>query len=89
MHDFYELGNEWQVLPSEGMLFQDLAEPQFPESCIVPADPRGARRRRLNELTVTEEQAQAACSTIEDSIDRMDCIYDVLSTQDLEMVGAY
>jgi hypothetical protein len=89
LHDFYELGNEWQVLPSEGMLFHDTAEPQFPESCIVPSDPRGARRRRLDEMTVTEEQAEVACSKIEDAIDRKDCVYDVLSTQDIEMVGAY
>jgi hypothetical protein len=89
LNDFSELGHEWQVLPSEIMLFHAVEDPQFPKKCIDPEDPRGERRRRLGELTVTEEQADAACASIKDPLDRKDCVYDIIATQDLDMVGAY
>jgi hypothetical protein len=87
--DFTELGHEWQVLPAEVMIFHDITEPQFPQACIDPEDPRGQRRRRLDELSVTEEQAEASCARIPDAADRKDCVYDILATQDIGMVGAY
>jgi hypothetical protein len=89
MDDFNTYGNEWQVLPVEDMLFHAVEEPQFPQGCILPENPRGERRRRLGEITVTEEQAEAACAFIVDPLDRKDCIYDILATQDLDMVGTY
>jgi hypothetical protein len=89
LDDFIKLGNEWQVLPDETMLFHDISKPQFPEKCIEPEDPRGERRRRLGESSITEEQAEAACAAIKDTLDRKDCVYDVLATQDVEMVGAF
>ena len=89
LDDFTELGNEWQVLPSDGRLFKDLARPQFPEKCYLPEDPRGERRRRLGESTVTEAQAEAACAGLKDEFSRKGCVYDVIATQDLDMVGAY
>ena len=80
----------FQVLPADGMLFHDVQEPQFPKLCKEPKDPNGKRRRRrLGEDTVTEEDAEAACAHIKDPDDRKDCIYDVLATQDVDMVGAY
>jgi hypothetical protein len=88
LDDFVMLGNEWQVLPHENMLFHDISKPQFPEKCIDPKHPKG-ERRRLGESSITEEQAEAACAFIEDPLDRMDCVYDVLATQDIDMVGAY
>jgi hypothetical protein len=87
--DFSMLGNEWQVLPDENMLFHDISKPQFPEKCMEPEDPRGDRRRRLGESSITEGQAEAACASIEDPLDRKDCVYDILATQDIGMVGAY
>ncbi|KAL3944168.1 MAG: hypothetical protein SGBAC_001725 [Bacillariaceae sp.] len=89
LNDFSELGNEWQVLPSDGRLFHEVARPQFPEKCWLPEDPRGDRRRRLDESTITEAQAEAACAGLEDEFSRKGCEYDVLATQDLDMVGAY
>jgi len=89
IHDFNELGNEWQVLPSDDMLFHDKAEPQFPKHCIVPEDPQGQRRRRLAESTISVEQAEAACATLKDPLSVKDCVYDILATQDLDMVGAF
>jgi hypothetical protein len=89
LDDFSEFGSEWQVLPAEPMLFHDVSQPQFPQKCIAPEDPRGERRRRLDESSVTELQAEAACASLKDAIERKDCVYDILATQDLEMVGAY
>jgi len=89
LNDFYELGPEWQVLPFEPMLFHDVRQPQFPAKCIEPTDPRGERRRRLGTLSVTEDQAEAACAHLDTAADRKDCVYDILATQDLDMVGAY
>jgi len=89
LDDFTDLGNEWQVLPSEPKLFHQTASPQFPNKCLEPEDPRGERRRRLDEMKVSEEEAEAACASLKDPLDRKDCIYDVLATQDVDMVGAF
>jgi hypothetical protein len=77
--DFSILGNEWQVLPGEIMLFHVISKPRFPEKCIEPEDPRGDRRRHLGESSIMEEQAEGACASIKDPLDRKDC----------GMVGAY
>lgn len=89
LDDFGELGNEWQVRADEHMLFHDVSLPQPPQKCIEPEDPRGDRRRRLAEGTVFEEEAEKACSHLKSMLDRKDCLYDILATQDLDMVGAY
>jgi len=89
LNDFTELGHEWQVLPHEPRLFRTSDHPQFPEKCLDPEDPMGKRRRRLDESTVTMEQAEEACKTLKDPLSRKDCVYDILATQDLDMVGAF
>ncbi|CAJ1968718.1 unnamed protein product [Cylindrotheca closterium] len=89
LNDFAELGHEWQVLPSEPKLFHAMEHPQFPEKCLEPEDPRGERRRRLAESGITIEQAEEACKTLNDPLSRKDCVYDVLATQDLDMIGAF
>ena len=89
LDDFKTFGNDWQVLPTENMLFRKVEQPQFPKKCIEPEDPQGERRRRLDESSVTEEKAEAACSSIADELDRKDCVYDIIATQDMDMVGAY
>ncbi|CAJ1938048.1 unnamed protein product [Cylindrotheca closterium] len=88
-HDFTDYGHEWQVLPADGKLFREAAHPQFPELCIDPEDPRGQRKRRLAESTVSMEDAEAACASLKDELDRKDCVYDIIATQDMDMVGAY
>jgi len=89
IHDFNDLGSEWQVLPSDGKLFHEMSSPQFPEMCLLPEDPRGERVRRLTESQITEEAAEAACAGLEDEFSRRGCVYDILATQDIDMVGAY
>jgi hypothetical protein len=89
IHDFTDYGHEWQVLPGDGKLFREAARPQFPEPCIDPEDPRGQRKRRLAESSVSIEDAEAACASLKDEMDRKDCVYDIIATQDMDMVGAY
>merc|ERR1711935_253950 len=89
MTDFTEFGDEWQVLPSEPKLFHEFTHPQFPELCIKPEDPRGERKRRLAESAISVEQAEAACAPLKDALSIKDCVYDILATQDLGMVGAF
>jgi len=89
IHDFNELGNEWQLLPSDDMLFHDKAEPQYPKRCILPEDPQGQRHRRLEESSIGVEKAEAICATLKDPFIIKDCVYDILATQDLDMVGAF
>jgi hypothetical protein len=90
LDDYSELGNEWQLLPADDMLFHDTADPQFPKRCILPEDPRGQRRRRLGESFISEEEAETACAkALKDAADIKDCVYDVLATQDFAMVGAF
>jgi len=89
LNDFRKLGQEWQALPTEHMLFHKVEQPQFPKKCIEPEDPRGDRRRQLSESSITFEAAEAACASLEDPLDRKDCVYDIVATQDMDMVGAY
>ncbi|CAJ1932061.1 unnamed protein product [Cylindrotheca closterium] len=89
LDDFTDLGHEWQVLPSDKHLFREASAPQFPETCIDPEDPRGDRRRRLDGSSIGEEEAETACAGIKDELDRKDCVYDILATQDMDMAGAY
>lgn len=89
LDDFTELGHEWQVLPSDGKFFRASSDPQFPKKCIEPENPRGERRRKLSEATVSLEQAEAACAELKSALDRKDCVYDILATQDLDMAGAF
>lgn len=86
---FTDLGQEWQVVPSDGHIFHETSTPHFPDLCIEPEDPRGDRARRLAESSITGEQAEEACAKLNDPIDRKDCVYDILATQDIDMVGAY
>jgi hypothetical protein len=88
-NDFIEFGIEWQVRPEDQMLFHDVSHPQFPKTCVLPEDPQGQRRRRLDESSIKEAEAEKACASLKDPLDRKDCVYDVLATQDLEMVGAF
>ncbi|CAJ1963414.1 unnamed protein product [Cylindrotheca closterium] len=87
--DYYKFGSEWQVNPTDPKLFQTLETPQYPEKCMLPDNPSGDRRRRLDEESVSMEEAEKACSTLKDPKQVKDCVYDILATQDLDMVGAF
>jgi cysteine-rich repeat protein len=86
-------GQEWQVRDTEPSLFQNLRFPQHPDACTMPTPVQAKasqRRRRLSESSSDAQvAAEKACAHWGEGKD--DCVFDVLTTGDLEMamVGAY
>ena len=90
LDDANAFGQEWQVLESEPKLFQTLRFPQHPKMCTMPTPVQASQlRRRLSESSVDELAAEKACEHWGEGKD--DCVFDVLTTGDLDMavVGAY
>jgi hypothetical protein len=91
IEDANAFGQEWQVLDSEPKLFQTVRFPQHPQVCTMPTPVQATSqlRRRLLESSVDELAAEKACEHWGDGKD--DCVFDVLTTGDLDMavVGAY
>jgi hypothetical protein len=90
IEDNNDFGQEWQVLPTGPKLFVELEGPQLPEhTCVLPSELHAEeKRRRLGEATVTETMAELACAKVSFS-ERDACVFDVLTTDDVEMAGAY
>jgi hypothetical protein len=86
MEDVNAFGQQWQVRENEPKLFQTLQSPQHPQECVMPPA-KVEKRRRLGE-GITEAVAKAACAHV-DADDFDFCVYDVMATNDLTMVGAY
>jgi hypothetical protein len=78
---------DWQVRDTEVMLFQEAAGPQYPETCHMPPPDKKISRRRLAESRITYDQAKRACAQWSEET-RESCIYDVMSTGDMEMARA-
>jgi len=87
MDNINDFGQEWQVLPSEPMVFHIADGPQAPMQCVLP--PAMSVERRLAETSITMEEAEIACSKVSDKEERDECIFDVLATEDKDMAGAY
>jgi hypothetical protein len=90
MTDVNAFGQEWQVLDSEPKLFQEARFPQHPLTCTMPPPMQVSQlRRRLSASSADELAAEKACEHWGEGKD--DCVFDVLTTGDLEMamVGAY
>jgi hypothetical protein len=88
--DVNTFGQEWQILDTEPTLFQSLRLPQHPIECTLPPPMQASQlRRRLLESSVDELTAEKACEHWGEGKD--DCVFDVLTTGDLDMavVGAY
>jgi hypothetical protein len=85
-------GQEWQVLDTEPSLFHAVRLPQHPQQvCKLPPPMQASQlRRRLSESSsISQLAAEKACEHWGEGKD--DCVFDVLTTGDLEMavVGAY
>ena len=87
--DNIAFGMEWQVRDTDPQLFTTAKGPQFPVKCRMPdaAQKMSLRRRRLDEIGISWEEAEKACSSWPEE-GRDSCMYDVLSTGDLEMAEA-
>ena len=94
IEDVNAFGQEWQVTVDEPKLFHS-----YDDAWVVPAGQKCAmpdsspakqqlRQRRLANGMETET-AEAACAHLEDEFSRKGCVYDILATQDMDMVGAY
>lgn len=84
--DNNKFGQEWQVQPSERMLFHNVEGPQAPEKCEIPKVT--TLRRRLDESKISLEQAEIACSRVGREHFNI-CVFDVMATSDLEVTGVY
>jgi hypothetical protein len=90
--DANAFGQEWQVLDTEPSLFHTVRLPQHPQQvCTLPPPMQASQlRRRLSETSSVDQlAAEKACERWGEGKD--DCVFDVLTTGDLEMavVGAY
>ena len=85
VEDANEFGMEWQVLPSEGMLFHTVGSVPASEKCAMPVK---SQKRRLGESHISNEEAAAACADV-DADDFEACMFDVLATNDKTLAGAY
>ena len=82
-------GKEWQVLPTEPMLFHDYSNVKASEECAMPTEKTAEQRtRRLGESPVSQEDAEVACARADEE-DRDACIFDVLATFDKDTASAY
>jgi hypothetical protein len=92
LEDPNAFGQEWQVLDTEPTFFQTLRLPQHPMECTMPTPKTtDMLRRRLAETSSVDElAAEKACEHWGEQ-GKDDCVFDVLTTGDLEMamVGAY
>jgi hypothetical protein len=92
LDDVSAFGQEWQVLDTEPTLFQTVRFPQHPQKCTMPTPVQASQlRRRLSETSSIDElAAEKACAHWGEQ-GKDDCVFDVLTTGDLEMamVGAY
>jgi hypothetical protein len=84
--DHNEFGLSWQVHDADGLLFQKAEGPQYPQLCQMPA-PMALKSRRMSESLVSFEDAAVACADWTEET-RESCIYDVMSTGDLDMAQA-
>ncbi len=76
-----KFAQEWQVLSSEPMLFQNRRVPQHPERCTPPAS---GSHRRLGEDRHLHNAAKNICAKVESSRREL-CVFDIMATGDLDM----
>jgi hypothetical protein len=92
LDDANAFGQEWQVLDTDPKLFQTVRFPQHPQKCTMPTlKTTGILRRRLMETSSVDElAAEKACEHWGEQ-GKDDCVFDVLTTGDIEMAvaGAY
>merc|ERR1712151_217492 len=85
--DMDAFGLEWQVRPTEPMLFHDGDSHIYPRSCNMPTSTTQSRRR-LSEVSISKEDAKIACAKAnKDDYDL--CVFDVIASNDMGVAGAY
>jgi hypothetical protein len=80
-------GEEWQVLDTEPMLFQERRAPQHPAGCVYESSGKQKNvRRRLMDDAATEVTLAIATEACIKAVGNMKdfCVEDVMATGDLE-----
>jgi hypothetical protein len=85
MTDFNQFGQEWQVLHSEPMIFNERRAPQHPEQCSLPTV---TAKRRLHEDTALYQVAEEACAGVEKA-SREFCIFGVTAAGTEDAASTY
>jgi hypothetical protein len=83
--DLNQFGQEWQVLQSEPMIFNERRAPQHPEQCTLPTV---TTKRRLGEHAALHQMALEACAGVEEA-SREFCIFDVTVAGTGEAASTY
>jgi len=87
MEDINEYGQEWQVLPTEPMLF-DTPPPagkcSLPDMLVIAAQ---KEKRRLGE-GISVHDAELACDQYPKGSGFEECVHDVIATGDLDVANA-
>jgi hypothetical protein len=81
-----DFGPEWQVTSDDPSLFSSVQAPQFPEKCWEAPAIDKVRHLRNG---VSQAQAEEACAILGEDADIEDCVFDIMATGDIEMVGAH
>jgi len=79
---------EWQVRSGEPNLFKERKDPQHPTKCLPPPSAEATNRRRLGEDSSLRSMAEEACSTIENSMPKEMCVFDVMTMGDPNLASA-
>lgn len=79
-------GLEWQVRPTDPMLFHSIEGPQLPDKCKIAS--AIDMRRRLSESGISTNGADNACSRVPKE-DRDLCIFDVIATNNKDAAEPY
>ena len=94
IEDVNEFGLAWQVKEEDPKLFHTYEGAGIvPASnkCVMPMDTKQKtqlRKRRL-ESGIPMEEAEKACAHLESAADRKACVFDVTSTQDVDMASVW
>ena len=94
IEDVNEFGQAWQVKEEEPKLFSTYEGAGIvPASrqCLLPTDTKQMAQLRKRRLAsgIPMEEAQKACAHLESAADRKACVFDVVSTQDVDMASVW
>ena len=94
IEDVNTFGQEWQVSPTEPQLFHTYeGEWIVPagQKCVMPEMTETKRQLRQRRLAngIPMQEAERACAHLESTDDRKACVFDVVSTQDVNMVSVW
>ena len=94
IEDVNAFGQEWQVSSEEPKLFHSYeGEWVVPagQKCAMPENTLAKQKLRQRRLAkgMPMEEAEKACSHLESAADRKACVFDVVSTQDVNMASVW